>query len=67
MTETHAAEAAEPSDEWRELVKRSADLCKRDSAAFAASVRLSDYLISQGLDRLAARRLALREYDPENG
>ena len=66
IARTHAAVAAEPSDEWRAIVKRGADLCRRNPEAFAASVRLSDYLATQGMDRLEARRVALGEYDPEN-
>lgn len=64
---THAAVPAEPTEEWRELVRRSADLCRRNPAAFAASVRLSDYLQQRGMDRLSARRTALREHDPVGG
>lgn len=62
---THAADAAEPSDEWRTLVQWGADLCRRDPATFAASVRYSDHLALTGLDRFEARREALRRYDPQ--
>jgi hypothetical protein len=48
------------------VVKRSADLCRRNPAAFVASVRLSDYLQEGGMHRLQARREALAQYDPEN-
>ncbi len=65
MTQTHAADSAEPTEEWRAVVQRSADLCRRDPAAFAASVRLSDFLLTTGLDRLSARRAALEQYDPQ--
>lgn len=63
MTATSQQASSEPSPEWRALVKRGADFCKRDPARWSLSVRYSDALIADGVSRLEATRRALEHYD----
>lgn len=55
--------AHQPSEEWRAMVKRGADFCRRNPAAWSQSVRYSDSLIAQGVERDEAVRQALELYD----
>ena len=56
---THEQDASGPSEEWREVVRRSADLCRRDPATWAKMVVISDALVAQGMDVLEAKRSVL--------
>lgn len=58
---THEQDTSGPSEEWREVVRRSADLCRRDPATWSQTVVISDVLIAQGMDPLEAKRQVLDE------
>lgn len=60
-TPTHAAPAAVVDEQWRALVRRGADLARRDPARWSASVRRQDSLVAAGMDRREAHRLSLEE------
>ena len=60
---TSQQDTAGPTPEWRALVKRGADFCRRDPARWSLSVRYADALAADGVPREEAARRALDHYD----
>ncbi len=58
----HAQESSDVSDGQRAVVKRAADLCRSDPAAYVAVVRYADQLQEDGVEHYEALDAALQRW-----